>query len=220
MSTNPSMLSSGATGAAIVPAAGMTDSELLSALCGPQAVALLANKSLHEVFGLDADHTAVPGVAGVSECRGEYLAYPQLSVAKELLQRAFASQLRARDVLASPDAIKGYLRLRIGHLPYEVFGVLFLDAQMRLLADVEMFRGSVNATSVYPRQILRAALAHNACAVVLYHNHPSGDLTPSRADEALTQKIRMSLSHIDVDLMDHVIVGSCGARSMCESGLM
>lgn len=119
-----------------------------------------------------------------------------------------------------PDDVKAYCCINIGNLPHEVFGVLFLDAQHRLLAYDEMFRGTITQTSVYPREVVKAAIAHNAVAVILTHNHPSGAVNPSRADEALTQTLKAALALIDVRVLDHIIVSGGQSLSMAERGLM
>ena len=120
----------------------------------------------------------------------------------------------------APDAVKAFLSLTIGDKPHEVFGVLFLDVQNRLLAFEEMFQGTLTQTSVYPREVVLRALHHQASAVVLSHNHPSGAVQPSRADEVLTQTLKASLALIDVRVLDHVIVSYSMALSMAERGLL
>lgn len=120
----------------------------------------------------------------------------------------------------SPSAVKDYLQLAIGCESREVFGVLYLDAQHQLIAFENHFLGTQAQTRVYPREILRAALRHNAAAVILSHNHPSGNINPSPADVALTDAIRVALVHVDVRLLDHVIVAPGMALSMAECGLL
>src|SRR5574337_94698 len=126
----------------------------------------------------------------------------ELVAVLELARRALAQQLREREVFDSPDAVKNYLRLHLAARGHEVFAVLFLDAQNRLLALEEMFRGTLTQTSVYPREVVLCALRHQAGAVVLAHNHPSGALQPSRADEALTQTLKAALALIDVRVLE------------------
>ena len=138
----------------------------------------------------------------------------------ELARRAMAQQLKERTVFADPDTIKQYLKLHLAARSYEVFAVIFLDAQNRLLAMEEMFRGTLTQTSVYPREVAIRALHHQASAVVLAHNHPSGIVQPSRADEALTQSLKSALGLLDVRVLDHIIVGPGQALSMAEKGLM
>ena len=131
-------------------------------------------------------------------------------------------QVREADTMASPQAVKDYLRLKIADLPYEVFAVVFLDVQNRVIASEEMFRGSLTQTSVYPREVVKRTLELNAAAVILAHNHPSGCVQPSRADEVLTQTLRASLALIDARVLDHFIVAGNGNEilSMAERGLL
>lgn len=144
----------------------------------------------------------------------------QLVAVLELARRALSEQLREREVFGSPDAVKQYLQLHLGRRTHEVFAVMFLDSQNRLLALEELFRGTLTQTSVYPREVVLHALKHQAAAVVLAHNHPSGTVQPSRADEALTQTLRAALALVDVRVLDHVIVGPGQALSMAEQGLL
>lgn len=126
-----------------------------------------------------------------------------------------------RTALASPQAVRDFLRLRMGQLEHEVFVALWLDAQNRLIEIEELFRGTLTQTSVYPREVVKSALAHNAGAVILAHNHPSGIVEPSRADEVLTVSLKQSLALVDVKVLDHFIVG--GAKlplSFAERGLL
>jgi DNA repair protein RadC len=144
----------------------------------------------------------------------------ELLAVLELARRAMAQQLKERTVFATPDAVKHYLQLHLASKAHEVFAVLFLDVQNRLLALEEMFRGTLSQTSVYPREVVLRALHHQAAAVVLAHNHPSGTVQPSRADEALTQTLKTTLALIDVRVLDHVIVAPGEALSMAERGLL
>jgi DNA repair protein RadC len=120
----------------------------------------------------------------------------------------------------SPDDVKAFLRLKLAGLDHEVFGVMFLDAQHRVIVFEEMFRGTLTQTSVYPREIVKAALMHNAAAVILAHNHPSGSVEPSRADELLTTTLKAALALVDCRVLDHIIVASGGTCSMAERGLL
>ena len=144
----------------------------------------------------------------------------ELIAVLELARRALAQQLRAREVFASPGAVKQYLQLHLAARQHEVFAVLFLDVQNRLLAIEELFRGTLTQTSVYPREVVLRALHHQSAAVVLAHNHPSGSVQPSRADEALTQTLKAALALVDVRVLDHVIVGVGETLSMAERGLL
>src|SRR4051812_35436946 len=144
----------------------------------------------------------------------------ELAAVLELARRAMAQQLTEREVFGSPGAVKQYLQLHLSGKPHEVFAVLFLDAQNRLVAMEELFRGTLTQTSVYPREVVQQALAHGAAAVVLAHNHPSGTVQPSRADEALTLTLKAALALVDVRVIDHVIVAPGDALSMAEKGLL
>ncbi len=128
--------------------------------------------------------------------------------------------LREREVFGTPDAVKHYLTLRLAGESVEHFGVMYLDVQNRLIAFHVHFTGTLEQTSVYPREVVRFALEHNASAVVLTHNHPSGVPTPSRADEALTQTLKVALALMDIRVLDHVIVAPGQALSMAERGLL
>jgi DNA repair protein RadC len=142
--------------------------------------------------------------------------HPIVTQALELL----ACEVRQTDALASPDAVKDYLRLKLAPKDHEVFAVMFLDAQHRVIEYEEMFRGTLTQTSVYPREVVKAALTHNAAAVILAHNHPSGSVTPSRADELLTQTLKAALALVDVRVLDHMVVTTGEVLSMAERGLM
>ena len=135
-------------------------------------------------------------------------------------QQMLFEQMRGREVLSSPQAVRDFLRLRLGGLEHEVFAVLMLDAQHRLIEYVELFRGTVNQTSVYPREVVKEALARNAASMILVHNHPSGVADPSRSDEHLTQTLRSALALVDVRVLDHLIVAGPNVLSMAERGLM
>jgi len=130
------------------------------------------------------------------------------------------ARFKERDVFAKPDAVKDYLRLQAQGLTHEVFAVMYLDAQNRLIEYERMFRGTLTQTSVYPKEVVKQALAMNAASVVLHHNHPSGMCQPSRSDEALTQTLKAALALVDIRVLDHVITSDDGALSMAEGGLL
>ena len=144
----------------------------------------------------------------------------ELAAVLELARRAMAQRLAEREAFGSPEDVKHYLQLHLAHKPHEVFAVLFLDSQHRLIRMQEMFRGTLTQTSVYPREVVLEALGCQAAAVVLSHNHPSGTVQPSRADEALTQSLKAALALVDVRVLDHVIVAPGQALSMAERGLL
>ena len=130
-------------------------------------------------------------------------------------------RMSARDSLSSPRAVRDYLKLALSAREHEVFWIVFLDAQHRVLAAQEMFRGTLTQTSVYPREVVKAALRYNAAAVIFAHNHPSGVAEPSHADEILTRSLKTALALVDVTVLDHFIVGEGGrAMSFAERGLL
>ncbi|WP_153131372.1 RadC family protein [Dechloromonas hortensis] len=145
----------------------------------------------------------------------------QLKASFELARRALSQEMASRDTFAAPGQVRDWLRLKLGGRPHEVFMALWLDAQNRLLRAEELFTGSLTQTSVYPREVVKAALAHNAAAVILAHNHPSGVAEPSRADEMLTRTLKEALAMVDVKLLDHFIVaGTQPPLSFAERGLI
>ena len=144
----------------------------------------------------------------------------ELVAVLELARRALAQELKTRAAFESPEQVKHYLRLQLGSRPHEVFAVLFLDAQNRLLALEELFRGTLTQTSVYPREVVKRALWHNAAGVILSHNHPSGLAEPSKADEYLTHTLKNALGLVDVKVLDHIVVGRDQAVSFAERGLL
>jgi DNA repair protein RadC len=146
--------------------------------------------------------------------------YVQLQACVELARRALGETLRAESALATPEAMRDFLRLTLSHERSEVFGVLFLDAQHRKLAFEILFRGTLTQASVYPREIVKAALKHNAASVVLAHNHPSGHAEPSAADLRLTESVKQALATVDVQVIDHIIVAKQAAISFVERGLL
>jgi len=169
------------------------------------------------------------GIAGLLQAQPKELAQVKgLGPAKlseilavlELARRAMAQRLQERAVLDSPQAVKQFLQIHLSALHHEVFAVMFLDVQHRMLAMEEMFKGTLSQTSVYPREVVKRALHHQASAVVLAHNHPSGSVQPSRADEALTQTLKAALALIDVRVLDHIIVAQGQSLSMAERGLV
>jgi DNA repair protein RadC len=155
---------------------------------------------------------ALPGV-GAAKCA-------QIAAVMELARRALGEEMKARDSLASPAAVRGYLRLRMQDLGHECFFCVFLDAQNRVIAAEELFRGTLTQTSVYPREVVKHTLRHNAAAVILAHNHPSGVAEPSLQDQALTRTLAEALALIDVRVLDHFIVAPGACLSFAERGLL
>jgi DNA repair protein RadC len=205
-------------------AGALGDAELLALLLRTglpgQGVLQLAQALLDRFGGISGllhttaeDLKQVKGLGGPAK-RAELVAV------LELARRALAQQLKEREVFGSPGAVKHYLQLHLAAKAHEVFGVLFLAAQNRLLAMEELFRGTLTQTSDYPREVVLRALHHGAASVVLAHNHPSGTVQPSRADEALTQTLKAALALVDVRVLDHVIVTQGEALSMAEKGLL
>jgi DNA repair protein RadC len=141
-------------------------------------------------------------------------------VALELVRRWQYEELRRVSVLTSPATVRNYLRLHYANREYESFVVLFLDAQNRLIEAEELFRGTLTQTSVYPREVVKAALKHNAASVVLSHNHPSGIAEPSIQDQALTRTLAEALALVDVKILDHFVVAGSSALSFAERGLL
>lgn len=145
----------------------------------------------------------------------------QLAATLELVRRGLREEMRSRPALSAPGAVRDWLKLRLAPLSHEVFLALWLDAQNRLIADDELFRGTLTQTSVYPREVVKQALARNAAGVILAHNHPSGLATASAADETLTRNLKQALALVDVRLLDHFVVGGNGTPlSFAERGLL
>ena len=204
---------------------------------GPQALsdvellAILLRTGMvgKNVFQLSEELLGPDGIAGLLQATAQSLKLvkglgpakqAELLAVFELARRALSQRLKEREAFETPDAVKQYLQLQLAHKNHEVFAVLFLDSQNRMLAMEELFRGTLSQTSVYPREVVMRALHHQAAAVVLSHNHPSGSVQPSRADEHLTQTLKASLALVDVRVLDHIIVGQGQALSMAELGLM
>jgi len=180
------------------------------------ARALLAHfgNSLARLAGASAQElTRVKGIGPAKAA--------QLVATLELARRSLHEEMRARPALGAPGAVRDWLRLSLGPLEHERFVALWLDAQNRLIADDELFRGSLTQTSVYPREVVKQALTRNAAAVIFAHNHPSGVAEPSTADEMLTQNLKQALALVDVKVLDHFIVaGSATPLSFAERGLL
>ena len=146
--------------------------------------------------------------------------FAQLQAVIEMARRALREKLASGNALNSPSAVRDYLRLKMQSLPHEVFVAMFLDAQNRVIETEELFRGTLTQTSVYPREVVKRALHHNAGAVILAHNHPSGVAEPSHADETLTQALKQALALVDIRVLDHFIVAGSGVLSFAERVLL
>lgn len=182
-----------------------SDLELLGKLIGTQESRRLYRGSLHSLFS-----HAVDGRPPHEIC----------AAARELVSRWLNEELRRDCLLSSPASVRDFLRLHFAGQEHESFVVLFLDAQNRLIVAEELFRGTLTQTSVYPREIVKGALRHNAAAVIFAHNHPSGLPEPSRADEMLTVSLKQALGLIDVKVLDHFIVANSATLSFAERGLL
>jgi len=189
----------------------LSRAELVAELLAPQATAGTADAPRVDY--------AEPACGSVAPHDGPLAR--KLSVARELLLRDLQAQMRNGPVMESPQAIRDWLRLYCAGLEHEVFLVLYLSANHALIEAVQLFRGTLTQTSVYPRELVKGALARNCAALVIAHNHPSsGSAEPSRADEHLTQSIKAALTLIDVRLIDHFIVSGDQVLSFAEQGLL
>lgn len=199
------------------------DAELLALLLRtglPGKNALQMGQELLDKFGgvaglLHTGADALKSIKGLGPAKRA-----EIVAVLELARRALAAQLRQQTLLDSPEAVRDYLQLQLGGRSHEIFAVLFLDSQHRLIVLEELFRGTLTQTSVYPREVVVRALALNAASVVLAHNHPSGTAEPSRADEALTQTLKAALGLVDVRVLDHFVVTRTEALSMAQRGLL
>lgn len=204
-------------------AEALSDAELLAiflrvGVVGKSAVDLARDLlsqfgSLNGIFA--ADEHALSQVHGIGSSK-----YVQLQAIFEMSRRALNEQLQQRDVFQSPQQVRDYLVLKLGALTREVFMVLFLDAQNRLNSAEELFSGTLTQTSVYPREVVKRAMHHNAASVILAHNHPSGVAQQSAADELLTQQLKQALALVDVRVLDHFIVAGNQTLSFAERGLL
>ena len=202
-------------------AASLSDAELLAiflrtGVAGRSAVDLA--RHLLSQFGslrslLEADQAAFSSQLGLGPAK-----FAQLQAAQEMGRRHLAERARQKPALENPQAVRDYLKSMLRHEPHEVFGCLFLDSRHQVLAFEALFRGSIDSTSVHPRQVVKRALAHNAAALILCHNHPSGNTSPSQADRTLTKRLQEALELIDVRVLDHFIIGDGEPLSMAEYG--
>ncbi len=174
----------------------------------------------HDLFSsfasIDSSNSSVLLVRDVAGDYRQVDADEVLQAAQEVL----LARVRGGDVLASPQAVRDFLRVKLGTLAHEMFAVVHLDSQNRVIDYVEMFRGTVSQTSVYPREVVRESMMRNSAALLLVHNHPSGSTQPSKADEMLTQTLKTALALVDVRVLDHLIVAGNDILSMAEHGLM
>ncbi len=144
----------------------------------------------------------------------------RLAAALELASRHLAGGLHRGEAVSDPDTAARFLALKLRHLPHEVFACLYLDTRHRMLGFEELFRGTIDGAQVHPREVVRRCLAHNAAAVILAHNHPSGVPEPSAADRAITARLREALAMIDVRVLDHLVIGEGAPVSFAARGLL
>ncbi len=204
-------------------ARAMSNAELLAlfrrhGLRGKTALDL-AHDLLVEFDGLrgllNADQTRFCAAQGLGPAR-----YAELQALLELVRRYLQEPLARPDGFTSPAAAREFLRARLRDLPYEVFCCFYLDNRNRLIRFEELFRGTIDGASVHPREVVRQALEHNAAAMILAHNHPSGIAEPSQADEAITRRLRDALRLVDIRLLDHLVIGDTTCVSFAERGLL
>lgn len=203
-------------------AAALSDAELLAVLLRTGVRGKSAVELARELLGSSG---GLAGLIGARPAPGKLKGLgsaksAQLAAALEMARRCLRQELAAGAALTAPGAVRDYLRLTLGGREHEVFAALFLDSQHRVLKIEELFRGTLSQTSVYPREVVKAALAANAAAVIFAHNHPSGVAQPSQADELLTRSLKEALALVDVKVLDHFIVAGHQALSFAERGLL
>lgn len=199
----------------------LSDAELLAILLrnGTRGVSAVeqARNLLSEFGGLRAlfcaSRARVCRLNGVGNVK-----YSQLQASAELARRVARESLLKGPILTSPDLTRDYLMRQLVDKPYEVFAILLLDSQHRVIQFVELFRGTINSASVYPREVVKLVLEKNAAAVIVCHNHPSGVAEPSEADRRITERLKHALATIDVTLLDHMVVGDNEMVSFAERG--
>ncbi len=204
-------------------AAALSDAELLAiflrtGVTGQSALDLARGLLLQ--FGglrplLEADFDSFSAVKGLGAAK-----FAQLQAALEMARRHLAAQLARADALKHPAAVRDYLQSRLRHLPHESFACLYLDNQHQVLGFEQLFRGTLSGASVYPREVVKSALKHNAAAVILAHNHPSGVAEPSQADRELTRQLKDALALVDIRVLDHFVIGDGLPVSFAERGWM
>ena len=204
-------------------AAALSDTELLAIFLRTGSVGKTAvdlARELLQSFGglaelLDASADRFCAHRGLGEAK-----YAQLQASQELARRHLQERMQREQVLTCPVSVSSYLRLKLQQRKQEIFAVLFLDTKHRLIAYEELFRGTVDGAAVYPREVVRRALEHNAAAVILAHNHPSGVASPSDADKRITRRLKQALALVDVKVLDHMIVGAGEVVSLAERGMV
>ncbi len=204
-------------------AEALSDAELLAiflrvGVVGKSAVDLARDLlvhfgSLNAIFSANAKEIATVYGMGSSK-------YCQLQAIFEMSRRALAEELKQKDALKSPKQVRDYLSLKLGNAPREIFMVLFLDAQNRIQAQENLFEGTLTQASVYPREVVKRALFHNAASVIFAHNHPNGIAEASQADKQLTQVLKSALNLLDIRVLDHFVVAGNDTISFAEQGLL
>ena len=196
------------------PLRDWSDSRLLVPIVGPAADRLLqCHGSLRQMLHADAE--VLLGCRGIGYARLE-----AIRVLPELARRYFEESLPCGEAIRSPADTEAFLKARMQHLDHEIFCCLFLDNRHQVLRFEELFRGTIDGTSVYPREVVKEALAVNAAAVILAHNHPSGVAEPSQADERITKRLKSALELVDIRLLDHLVIGDGYATSMASRGML
>jgi DNA repair protein RadC len=201
----------------------LSDAELLAIFlrtgCAGKSAVDLARELLQQYGGL----RPLMEASQADFCRGLGLGsakYAQLQAVLEMARRHLSAGMKEGDLLTSPNAVRQYLSAQLRHQPHEIFAVLFLDSQNRLIAYDEIFFGTIDCASVYPREVVKKALARNAAAAILAHNHPSGIAEPSQADQQITRELQRALGLVGVRVVDHMIVGENEVVSLAERGLI
>lgn len=194
----------------------MSTPTLLTMLCGDVGKAL-ADRSLMDLFGMNQ---TVGSINQVTEDRAVYMVNPVLMAAKELYLRAMEETMRVKQCFSNAQMVKEFLVGQIGNLEHEVFAAIFLDVQHRMISFEILFTGTLAETAIFPRQVVKRALALNSGAVIFSHNHPSGITTPSQADQRMTNTLKQALALVDVRVIDHVVVSGNSSTSMAEIGLI
>jgi len=204
-------------------AAALSDAELLAIFLRTGMVGKSAVDLARELLTRFGSLTQLVAASKADFCQTKGMGqakYVQLQAVLEMSRRALKEEMQRGDALNSPRAVRDYLQLLLGGRHQEVFLVLFLDTQHRVISSEELFQGTLSQTSVYPREVVKRALAHNAAAVILAHNHPSGVAEPSQSDRMLTDALKQALSLIDVRVLDHFIVAVGQTSSFAEKGLL
>ncbi len=203
--------------------AALSDAELLAIFlrtgCAGKSAVDLARDLLQNFGGLrqllEADQDSFCNAHGLGTAK-----YSQLQAVMEMARRHLSESLRAGELLTSAKLARDYVMAQLRHHRQEIFAVLFLDNKHRLLAYEELFFGTIDGASIYPREVVKKALAHNAAAVILAHNHPSGVAEPSQADMRITERLQSALELVDVRVVDHLVVGNAEVVSFAEQGLL